>query len=83
MTTPDPLRAALDTMVDEVREATRTLGDAYSNDMPDAESRLQATESARQQTEVVRAGMFARDLGGKQTDYLEDVPMARLKAVGE
>lgn len=46
-------------------------------------SRLQATESARQQTEVVRANIFARDLGGKQTDYIEEVPKPRLKAVGE
>lgn len=37
-------------------------------------SRYQATESARQQTELVRAGIFSRDLGGKVTDYMEDVP---------
>lgn len=37
-------------------------------------SRYQATESARQQTEIVRANIFARDLGGKPTDYLADVP---------
>lgn len=37
-------------------------------------SRLQATESQRQQTEIVRAGILARDLGGKVTDYLTDVP---------
>lgn len=46
-------------------------------------SRLQATESARDQTEIVRAGIYARDLGGKVTDYLEDAPKPRLKAVGE
>jgi hypothetical protein len=46
-------------------------------------SRLQATESARQQTEIVRASIFARDLGGKQTDYIEEIPKPRLKAVGE
>ena len=46
-------------------------------------SRLQATESAREQTEIVRSGIFARDLGGSQTDYLENVPKPRLKAVGE
>lgn len=37
-------------------------------------SRVQATESARQQTELVRANILARDLGGKATDYLTDVP---------
>lgn len=37
-------------------------------------SRLQATESARQQTAIVRANIFARDLGGRVTDYLDDVP---------
>lgn len=46
-------------------------------------SRLQATESAREQTEIVRAGIFARDLGGKQTDYLKDAPRPLLKAVGD
>jgi hypothetical protein len=46
-------------------------------------SRLQATESAREQTEIVRSSIFARDLGGKQTDYLAEVPKSRLKAVGE
>lgn len=46
-------------------------------------SRLQATDSARQQTELIRANIFARDLGGKATDYLEEVPKPRLVASGE
>src|SRR5690349_21119153 len=43
-------------------------------------SRVQATESARQQTALVRANIFARDLGGKPSDYLEDAPSPRLIA---
>lgn len=46
-------------------------------------SRVQATESARQQTAIVRANIFARDLGGKVSDYLDDAPQPALKAVNE
>jgi hypothetical protein len=46
-------------------------------------SRIQATESQRQQTAIVRANIFARDLGGKVSDYLEDAPAPQLKAVNE
>ena len=41
-------------------------------------SRYQATESARQQTELVRANIFARDLGGKATDYIGDAPKPQI-----
>lgn len=40
-------------------------------------SRWQATQSAQRQTEVALANMAARDLGGKPTEYLPNVP-ARL-----
>lgn len=43
-----------------------------------AYSRIQATESARAQTELVRARIFAEDLGGKTSDYLENVPTKAL-----
>ena len=39
--------------------------------------RYEATKSQRQQTELVRAGIFARDLGGNQVDYLSDKPEPR------
>jgi len=45
-------------------------------------SRLQATESARQQTEIVRAGIFARDIGGKVSDYLSFVPEPKVIEAG-
>lgn len=41
-------------------------------------SRYQATLSAQRQTDVALANMFARDLGGKPTDYLSDVPAPKL-----
>lgn len=41
-------------------------------------SRYQATRSAERQTDVVLANMFARDLGGKPTDYLPDAPKPEL-----
>lgn len=44
-------------------------------------SRLQATDSARMQTEIVRANIFARDLGGNVSDYIEDAPKPKLAAV--
>ena len=37
-------------------------------------SRNRATESAMAQTEIMRAGIFARELGGDVSDYLTDVP---------
>lgn len=46
-------------------------------------SRYQATASAERQTEVVLANMFARDLGGKPTDYLTDVPEPRALPSGD
>lgn len=46
-------------------------------------SRYQATESARQQTAIIRANIFARDLGGKPSDYIEDAPLPQLKSVNE
>jgi hypothetical protein len=46
-------------------------------------SRVQATESARQQTALVRANIFARDLGGKTSDYLEDAPEPKLIEGGD
>lgn len=39
-------------------------------------TRLQATKSQQEQTKLVRSAIFARDLGGKQTDYLDSVPRA-------
>lgn len=47
-----------------------------------AYSRIQATESAKAQTELVRAAIFVRDLGGKATDYLSDVPKALVSGEG-
>lgn len=41
-------------------------------------SRFQATESAKRQTDVVLANMFARDLGGKPTDYIANAPKAAI-----
>jgi hypothetical protein len=37
-------------------------------------TRYQATKSQRAQTELVRSAILVRDLGGKQTDYMEEVP---------
>lgn len=37
-------------------------------------TRYQATKSQRAQTELIRSAILQRDLGGKQTDYMDDVP---------
>lgn len=42
--------------------------------MVGAWTRYQATESQREQTDLVRSAIFAREIGGKQTDYLRDAP---------
>ena len=46
-------------------------------------SRYQATASAERQTDVVLANMFARDLGGKPSDYLADVPASKALPSGD
>lgn len=42
--------------------------------MVGAWTRYEATKSQREQTELVRSAIFVRDLGGKQTDYIADLP---------
>jgi len=37
-------------------------------------TRYEATKSQRQQTDIIRSAIFARDLGGRQIDYLPDAP---------
>lgn len=51
--------------------------------MVGAWTRYEATKSQREQTVLVRSAIFARDLGGKQTDYLEDAPAAKSLSGGE
>lgn len=78
----------LDTLADEsIRFLTKAFRGAVRMDEPEnrvlasaasagigAWTRYQATKSQQAQTEVVRAAIFVRDLGGKQTDYMTGVP---------
>ena len=56
---------------------------AASGSVVGAWSRYQATESARSQTAIIRANIFARDLGGTVTSYLADAPEPKALPEGE